>query len=151
MILRRASIDDASWILELIQRVFIAHDGRIDPPSSMHRMSVADVEAQIAEREVWVVGQEACLFLTPQVDALYLGKLAVTQDARGKGYARSLIDQATSRAQALGKPRLRLQTRVELTENHAIFRALGFEKTGTKSHPGFDRPTSVSFEKPITD
>ncbi|UWP92394.1 GNAT family N-acetyltransferase [Aliiroseovarius crassostreae] len=144
---RLASAEDAKWILELIQRVFAEHDGRIDPPSSMHRMGLADVERQIAEGEVWVINRAACLFLTPLPDALYLSKLAVTAKARGKGVARKLVEQAGIRAIALGKPCLRLKTRVELSQNHTAFRALGFDEVGASSHPGFDRPTSLSFEK----
>lgn len=149
MMPRRATVSDAGWILALIRCAFAAHDGRIDPPSSMHRMRVEDVERQIREGEVWAIEQAACLFLTPQADALYLSKLAVVPDARGKGYARRLIDQAEVRAQSLGKPRLRLQTRVELTENHTAFRALGFVEVGDSTHPGFDRPTSLIFERRI--
>ena len=51
---------------------------------------------------------------------------------------------AETRARALGLPVLELQTRVELTENHAAFRALGFAQTGATAHPGFDRPTSLT-------
>jgi hypothetical protein len=42
-----------------------------------------------------------------------------------------------------------LETRVELTQNHAIFRRLGFVETTRKAHPGFDRPTSVTFQKRV--
>lgn len=148
---RRATVDDAPWVLALIQRAFAAHDGRIDPPSSMHRMSVADVETQIAKHEVWGIGQAACLFLTPQDDALYLGKLAVLPEKRGRGYARILVDHAAQRARAQGKSRLRLQTRIELVENHAAFCAMGFAKVGETRHPGYDRTTSVIFEKKLVD
>ncbi|MDA5095432.1 GNAT family N-acetyltransferase [Aliiroseovarius sp. KMU-50] len=146
---RLASAEDANWIIALIRRVFAEHDGRIDPPSSMHRMTVADVQAQMTDGEIWVIGQEACLFLTPQEEALYLSKLTVAPEARGKGYARLLVRQADCHAQALGKPRLRLQTRVELTDNHAIFRAFGFEQVGSTRHSGFDRTTSLTFERPV--
>ncbi|WP_424944507.1 GNAT family N-acetyltransferase [Aliiroseovarius crassostreae] len=151
MTARRATVDDAPWVLALIQRAFAAHDGRIDPPSSMHRMSVADVETQIAEHEVWGIGQAACLFATPQDDALYLSKLAVHPEKRGRGYARLLLDHAAKRARAQGKSCLRLQTRIELVENHAAFRALGFNQVGTTRHPGHDRTTSLIFEKTLID
>jgi hypothetical protein len=39
--------------------------------------------------------------------------------------------------------------RVELTETHATFRALGFTETGRTAHPGFDRPTSITFRRPV--
>ena len=46
-----------------------------------------------------------------------------------------------------GKPALELQTRIELTGNHAAFRRMGFVETARTAHPGFDRPTSITFRK----
>jgi predicted N-acetyltransferase YhbS len=89
------------------------------------------------------------VILTPQEDTLYLGKLAVAHAARGQGLARRLIALSLERARALGLATVSLQTRVELLENHATFAALGFEMTGTTAHPGYDRPTSVSFRRAV--
>lgn len=98
---------------------------------------------------------QACVFLTPKPAGpegrparLYIGKLAVAEPARGQGLARRLIDLAAARATALGLPLLELQTRVELTENHATFRRLGFTQTGATAHAGHDRPTSLTFARP---
>lgn len=139
---------DWSALLALIQAEFAFMDGRIDPPSSMHRLTA---ESLAAAPEVWAIGTPpvACIVLTPRPEALYLGKLAVARSARGQGLARALIDQAEVRARALGLPALELQTRVELTENHSVFRALGFAETGRTAHPGFTRPTSVTFRRPV--
>jgi hypothetical protein len=59
------------------------------------------------------------------------------------------VAEADAMARALGRPLLELQTRVELTENHAIFAALGFREVGRTAHPGYDRPTSVTMERPV--
>lgn len=138
-------------VLELIRRSFAAMEGRIDPPSSMHRLTLAALQDQCRKGEIWVAGTPpaACVFLTPRPDCLYLGKLAVDEAQRGSGLARALVELAATRARALDLPVLRLQTRVELTENHAAFASMGFCKTGETAHPGFDRPTSVTMEKPL--
>lgn len=142
---------DSRAVLALIQDSFADMDGRIDPPSSMHRLTPQDIERQAAEGEVWVIGQPpvACVFLTAKPQALYIGKLAVAKGHRGQGLARALIDRAESRARALGLPALDLQTRVELTENHATFRALGFTEIDRTAHEGYDRPTSITFRRPV--
>ena len=142
---RRAT--DPRAVLELLHLCFAGMEGRIDPPSSLHRLTVEDVAAA----EVWVLGDPvvACVFLTPKPQALYVGKLAVHPDHQGRGYARVLLDHAAGRARDLDLPALELQTRIELVENHAAFRALGFEQTGETAHPGFDRATSVTFRKPV--
>lgn len=137
------------WVLRLIRESFSYMDGRIDPPSSMHRLNEAAIEAQIASGEVWVVGREACVFLTPRKRALYLGKLAVSEAARGQGLARRLIEIAEIRARDMGLAALELQARIELVENHAAFRAMGFERIGETAHAGYGRPTSLTFTKQL--
>lgn len=138
-------------VLRLIRTEFASMEGRIDPPSSMQALT-ADAMAGLARTgEVWVTGAPpmACMVLTAKPQALYLGKLAVAGSHRGQGLARALIDVATTRARALGLPVLELQTRVELVENHAAFRAMGFAEVGRSSHPGFDRPTSLTFQRAV--
>lgn len=147
-------LDPYDWfaLLRLIQSEFAYMDGRIDPPSSMHRLSLEAIAAQARDGEVWAIGKPpiACVFLTPKTDALYVGKLAVAANHRGKGLARALLTLAENRAKALGFAALELETRVELVENHTVFRALGFVETGRKAHAGFDRPTSITFRRPVS-
>ena len=142
---------DWAAILRLIQTEFSYMAARIDPPSSMLRLTEADIAAKAAIGEVWVIGNPpvACMFLTIQPDSLYLGKLAVSASQRGKGLARALIAVAEARAMVLGLAAVTLETRVELVENHATFRALGFTETGRSAHPGYAQPTSISFRKPV--
>jgi ribosomal protein S18 acetylase RimI-like enzyme len=70
--------------------------------------------------------------------------------AHHEGHGRRLIDLAMVRAAALGLPEVMLETRVELVENHAFFRHLGFVETARRSHAGFDRPTTVEFRKRVS-
>lgn len=146
---RRLAPGDAGLteVLTLIQSTFAFMDGRIDPPSSMHRLTLDSVSAHAGTGEVWVIGDpvQACVFLTPKADSLYLGKLAVTPDARRRGLARHLIALAGSRAAELRLPCVELQTRVELVENHATFEAMGFRETDRTAHAGYDRPTSITY------
>lgn len=151
---RMAPGDDPDPILALIRAAFADMDGRIDPPSSMYRLSAADVTAQATKGEIWRIGPPdaplACVFLSARPDRLYTAKLAVTEAARGQGLARRLIEQAERRARALRLPALELQTRVELTENHACFERLGFTRVAGTAHPGYDRITSWTYRKPVS-
>jgi ribosomal protein S18 acetylase RimI-like enzyme len=143
---------DWASLLALIQQEFAYMDGLIDPPSSMHRLTLTEIAAQAEQAEIWAIGQPpvACMFLTPKGGQLYLGKLAVARNQRGKGLARALIDAAMARAKALGLQGVELQTRIELTANHATFRALGFTETGRSAHPGYDHPTTLTFRRPLS-
>lgn len=153
--LRRIGPGDAALgdVLTLIQSTFAFMDGRIDPPSSMHRLSLDSVSAQAETGEVWGIGDpvQACVFLTPKPDSLYLGKLAVAPDTRRQGFARRLIALARSRAADLRLPCVELQTRIELVENHATFEALGFREIARTAHPGYDRPTSITYRLNLQD
>jgi predicted N-acetyltransferase YhbS len=143
--------DPYDWaaLLALIKRAFAGMEGRIDPPSSLHKMTPENLAHHPGE--VWVIGAPpiACMLLTPRPHALYLGKLSVDPSRRRKGLAESLIGLAETRAKALGLPALELQSRIELVENHAIFFALGFKQTGATAHPGFDNPTALTFTKTL--
>ena len=137
-------------VLALLHRAFADMTGRIDPPSSLHALTPQAIAQQAITGEVWVIAPTAaCLFLTPRPGRLYLGKLAVDPAQQGSGHARTLITLAETRAKALGLPLLELETRVELTENQTLFQHLGFRETARKSHPGFSRPTSITYTKPI--
>jgi ribosomal protein S18 acetylase RimI-like enzyme len=141
--------EDFGPVLALIRAAFAYMEGRIDPPSSVHRLTADALSARAANEEIWVLEDLAhpiaCVVLTPEADHLYLGKLAVAEDCRGQGLARQLVRHAMARATALGLPELRLQTRVELEENQRAFAAMGFSETGRTAHEGHDRPTSISF------
>ena len=152
--------DDMGPVHALLTAAFAYMEGRIEPPSSLSRMTPDTLSEESARKELWVIPDPAprasrtplaCVILTPLPDHLYIGKLAVAAQARGRGLARQMIELAETRARTLGLPRLRLQTRVELVENHATFTQLGFTQTGETAHEGYDRPTSLTFDRMVPD
>lgn len=148
----RLVTDPALWpaILALLDEAFAYMDGRIDPPSSLRDLTPEALTRQARTGEVWVIGAPvACVFLTPRPGSLYLGKLAVAASHRGQGLARRLVDQAEDRARVLRLAALELQTRVELAENQRAFEAMGFVEAGRTAHPGFDRPTSITYRRVV--
>lgn len=138
-------------LLKLIQTAFSYMDGRISPPSSMHRLTIESIKEQCVKGEVWAIGVEpsACVFLKERENCFYLGKLAVDEKYRGQGLARRLVEKAEERGRARGHRILELETRIELVENHAAFQRMGFEKSGEGAHEGFDQPTWFAMRKSI--
>jgi GNAT superfamily N-acetyltransferase len=124
--------------------------GRIDPPSSLDRMGPDDLR-RLAEggRAIVAVseGPVGCAFLCDDGTRVYCSKLAVEPRFRRRGILRQMLVEADDWARSLGRQGLELRTRVELTENHAAFERLGFRRVGTWTHPGHDRPTSVTFRR----
>ena len=123
-------------------------EGRIDPPSSANWLTQVDIAAQaesgvvlLAEDDTGLVG---CVFLIPKADVMYIGKFAVDPSRQGEGIGRRLFEACVAVAKAQKFAKIELQARVELTENHAAFTALGFRETGRTAHDGYNRPTSVT-------
>jgi len=145
------SFDRYEELLALILKSFAYMNGRIDPPSSARALTVESLRQKSKDEIGFVVaaGRDllGCVFLKPEPDCLYIGKLAIDPAHQGKGLGRRLLAAAEETARSLGLPALRLQTRIELTENHAAFAAWGFVETSRSAHPGFSRPTSIDMRK----
>lgn len=141
-------------VLRLLLQAFSHMEGRIDPPSSLTRLNAERVESKIAEEDL-IIAQHGptlvgCLFANQEGDRYELGKIAVAHHYRQQGIARTMVEAAAHRAGELGLPTLSLQSRVELTENHAAFNAMGFRQDGTYTHPGFSAPTSLVFTRALS-
>ena len=151
----RLAAADEDWgsIHALLTRTFAFMEGRIDPPSSLHRTTPADLAAKVAAGAGFLAiapkGVVGCAFGEAKGDAFYVGKVAVDDAWRGRGIGRGLIDLARWEASRRRLTALELETRIELTENHAAFARLGFEKTTETAHPGHDRPTSITMRAPV--
>lgn len=135
----------------LLVAAFAYMDARIDPPSSMKQITAENLREK-AKAELLLTcksGDEliAATFVAMHPDSLYIGKLAVREDFRRQGLSRRMIEVIEDFARVKRLPRLVLQTRVELTENHRAFAALGFVKTAETSHAGYDRATSITMTK----
>ena len=146
-----ADFDRYGELLDLILAAFAFMDGRIDPPSSARRLTPASLR-QKARQEIAFAAIDngrlvGCIFLKPEEALLYIGKLVVHPSTQGKGVGRSLLGQAEATAHELGLSSLRLETRIELIENHRLFAAWGFGKTTESRHTGYDRTTSIEMRK----
>ncbi len=138
-------------LLALIMGSFAYMDDVIDPPSSAHRLTVASLKDK-ARDEIGLIAEIdgrllGCAFLRPEPDFLYVGKLAVSPETQGAGIGSGFLAEAEVIARELGKPALRLETRIELTGNHQRFGAWGFVRTAEKSHAGYDRITFIEMQK----
>ena len=137
----------------LIMNAFAYMDGRIDPPSSAHRLTPENLREK-ASVEIGIVAIEdgqllGCVFCKAEPETLYIGKFAISPKAQGKGLGRLLLTATENLARELGLGTLRLETRIELTDNHAVFGKWGFMKTAENAHAGYDRPTSIEMKKTL--
>lgn len=106
----RAPDDFSDWggLLALLLAAFAYMNGRIDPPSSVLRLTPSTL-AEKAGGETLILATEAgaligCVFARRQPDSLYVGKLAVVPDRQGEGIGRRLMAAAEALAVGLGLP-----------------------------------------------
>ena len=148
-----SSFTDWSSLLALLHEAFKYMDGRIDPPSSLHRLTTNTISLK-AQRESLFLAKYSeelvgCVFAAPQAGSLYVGKLAVHPDHQRKGIGRCLMDVVERYAISQGVKVLELNSRIELTENHNTFKSMGYVVTAEHSHEGYDRPTFISMRKEL--
>lgn len=146
---RNPDIAAINWdsLLVFIHAAFEYMDGRIDPPSSLHRLTAADLKHK-ARTEILVLARQGntivgCMFCRDQGAYLYVGKIAIAPNMQGQGIGRAFIASAKKMANQEGMMGLELETRIELVENRHTFEKLGFVKVGEDAHKGYDRPTSI--------
>ena len=78
----------------------------------------------MAEADGEAVG---CVALLPMADGGFeVGKMAVSEAARGSGVGRLLMDACIAKARALGAPRLYLESNARLGPALSLYRSAGF-------------------------
>lgn len=150
--------DQHAAVLDLLRASFAEQEGRIDPPSSVTRLTLDDVQRDALEGDLLTVeaAEEiiGCAFTSAREDDhgryLYTYHIAVSPQHRRRGLARQLLETIDRLARARGLDRVMLMCRIELTENHALFEASGFSLSGDFTHDGFNRPTSLQFTKRLS-
>lgn len=146
-----ATAADIPNLLRTMAAAYAAYAGWLDPPSGVAEETAATLAAKlaigggfIAQREGEVLG---CVLFQLHDEYVYLGRLAVVAQARGRGIGRALTAQVEAAAIALGRPRVTLGVRLALPQNIRFFEQQGYTITGYASHPGYAQPTFATLEK----
>ena len=102
----------------------------------------------MAELDEEVVG---CVALIAMADSGYeVAKMTVGEAARGTGLGRLLMAACIDKAQALGAPRLYLETNSSLAPALALYRAMGFGDLDPSMRPASDYARcDVWMERPV--
>ncbi len=147
------NVDNFDTLLDLLKSAFAYMDERIDPPSSLHRLDSQKLREKAA-LEILLLARDGttlvgCAFARPTEDSLYVGKLAVALNYRGRGISRRLLCACEAVAVEKNLPVVALETRVELIENQRLFVQLGYKKVAENAHAGYTRPTSYLYQKDL--
>jgi ribosomal protein S18 acetylase RimI-like enzyme len=151
---RAADAAEADPIAQVMRAAFAEYRGLLHPPSGALAVDAAAVRELMrlggilaCESDRRMVG---CVFHRAHPDHVYLGRLSVLPEYRGRGLGVRLVTEVEALAAAAGRPRVRLGVRLALPGNRAFFEALGYRVVGHDSHTGMTVPTFAWFEKRIT-
>ena len=145
--IRPARGGDAAAVARCVRSAYAKYVERIGKePAPMREDYASAIEAG----EVYVLDDGDALVGTitmrPEGDHLFVGSLAVSPGAQGRGLGRRLMEFAASETAAANLPEIRLYTNEQMWENLAFYERLGFEETHRKLDEGYRR---VFLRKPV--
>ena len=150
----QAEFSDWDGLMRLLHSAFVSQADRIDPPSSLHRLDAGSIAVKAREERLFLAFKDeqlvGCIFAKSLGSTMYVGKLAVSPAMQGQGIGRALVSAVAATARQTNHDAVQLDVRIELTENHATFAALGFVKIGEHAHAGYDRSTFCTMKKTLT-
>lgn len=145
--IRPAVEGDVPAIEALVREAYAMYVPRIGrepaPVTADHAGLVAAGRTSVVEADGEVAG---VIVLIPGSDHLLVENVAVSPRMQGRGLGRELMAFAERRAAELGMAELRLYTNQLMTENIALYPALGYTETGRRVEDGFAR---IYFSKRI--
>jgi ribosomal protein S18 acetylase RimI-like enzyme len=151
VVVREATDDQAPLLLAILRAAFAEYRGRLDPPSGVEGETVESIRQKLRAgcAVLAFLGDEpaGCVFYRPEVDHVYLGRLAVIPGRRRLGVGRTLIQYVEGQAQQRLLGRVRLGVRVKLPGLLEYYERLGYSVVGSGAHAGYDEPTYVVMEK----
>jgi len=128
-----------------------AEQAGLDPPSGAVREDLAGVREDLARHGgalAMLDGEAAgCLRLDDPGDHLHVRRVAVRPDLQGRGVGRALMEWCQVEAKRRGHAEVRVGVRRALPGNLAFYERLGFQVTGSHSHPGYQEVTWYSMAK----
>ncbi len=138
--IRAAEPADAPAIAACVDTAYAAYVPRLGKPPGPMLDDYAEV---IARHQAFVIARDAAvagvLVLKRKGDGLLLDNVAVHPDCQGRGLGRRLIDFAAAEARRQGYAALDRYTHEMMTENIALYRALGCAESGRRVEHGYAR------------
>jgi GNAT superfamily N-acetyltransferase len=134
VMLRPARAVDIPAVLRVTAAAYAPYSGRLQPPSSALK-ETEEAVAHYLERGGLIVAEAdgklvGAVRYEPHADFVYLGRLAVAPEWQGRGIGRRLVEAVEEWAVLIGLDEVRLGVRLELPDNHALYRHLGYAEDG---------------------
>ena len=134
-----ATRDDAPLVHRIMIAAFEEYRGSLEPPSSTHDETVDDVRrafdsggAVIARIDGEAIGSAR---FGSRPDYLYVGRVSTLPGWRGRGVGAAMMAFLLDHARTLGLPEVRVEVRLSLPSNVALYRSLGFRTISEQPDP----------------
>jgi ribosomal protein S18 acetylase RimI-like enzyme len=149
-----AELNQADQILAVLIAAFDQYRQQLDPPSGVFEETPDDIQEKMSHGGGIVAcdGQHivGVVLYQPHADYMYLGRLGVLPEYRGRQIATRLITQVEHLAHERNLPCVRLNVRIGLTANQKFFQGLGYTITDYCRHENYIDFTYVAMEKKLT-
>lgn len=146
-----ATSDQATSILAVLMAAFQQYRDVLDPPSGVFSETPDDIKHKltagggfVASDGLEIVGM---VLYQPHTEYMYLGRLAVLPDYRGRHIARNLIAAVEQEARKQNLYCVQLGVRLVLRDNQALFQRLGYTIKSYHAHEGYNDYTYATMEK----
>jgi ribosomal protein S18 acetylase RimI-like enzyme len=151
IVLREASDDDIATIVAITRVAFDEYTSWLNPPSGAPNETPEKVRAKLVTGSgvLALIGDRVVgsVYYRAEAEHVYLGRLAVLPEYRGRGVGAALVAEVERRAREMGIARVRLGVRVALPHLRARYERLGYQVYEERTHEGFAEPTYLMMEK----
>jgi len=151
--IKPADETDANLILSILLSSFAQYQDTLIPPSSVFRETTDSIQKKLQVGGGFIAYQNdigiGCVLFDVRDSYVYLGRLGVLSEYRQYGVATRLIQSVEVKASQLQITQVRLNVRISLSKNQALFNSLGYKKIAEHCHEGFDKPTYIDMAKDI--
>ena len=139
-LIRQAVANDVPSIAACVKAAYQHYIPRLGkPPGPMlddYAQAVQKHHAYVAVLDSAIIG---LLVLIQQPKGILLDNIAVHPSVQGQGLGKRLMEFAEQQAQTLGYTELQLYTHIKMTENIAIYTALGYTEIARRNEQGYQR------------
>jgi ribosomal protein S18 acetylase RimI-like enzyme len=136
---RLATPDEAPLVREIMRAAFAEYIGVLNPPSGANLETLEDVQKAIAAGGATLAwdGDQAVgsARFRVELDYLYVGRLGVLPEHRGKGIGVKLMGYMESLVTEKGLGSIRLSVRMSLPGNLTFYEKLGYSILEVNDHP----------------
>lgn len=149
--IRFADVSEAGLVRDLAIRAFAEYRETLVPPPGILAESVEDVAAYIARGgAVLALDGETAVGSArfhPEPGYLYIGRVSVPPEHRRRGIATLIMRFLEEHARVLGLAETRVEVRMALPSNIALYGSLGYVPISYQPHPRVPEAMTVKMAK----